>query len=920
MSESGSGSGRDEDDEDDDEEERSDDYSDSDDEGEEGYKQGGYHRVNVGEVFADRYTILKKLGWGHFSTVWMAHDTEKNARVALKVQKSASHYTEAALDEIELLRCVSTEYAQLSVHGRRATASAAPSAADGSEPAPANVVQLRDYFEHAGPHGKHVCMVFEMLGPNLLSLIKQYKYHGIPVQIVRSITLQVCRGMDYLHRRCKIIHTDLKPENILLGAAQLELSLGVDPKKDKDKHERESHADADADADLDADPDAGDPGAREHRIASSDHLGAVVARAADMDNRTAASSGSATEATAGVTGVTGVTGASLDAMAATASLEKSGRSLADDRFDGLFDANFSHAASAVAAAHAASGRYADDVGHLVDGGGRAAAIPPAAAPALACTLRRCASAPGVQRVQRVRGVQGVGIAGAGDEANADTTQRSAPLSPDCPDWARPPDERVVELSLVTTARKIFGALGQPHTLPMSGAPAELGQWFFILELAEPSMAEQGKRGDEGEAMSDTGGGGGGVTGAADVRPSFMLRGDGDDTEATLTTLGAALGFPARPRPLGGAPRGGGPAATAPSSDPETQAETQADGDAAGDAVLKWSIVLDALHSGLVLGCLEALIPDFAFLLAPSSSSSSSSSLAADATAARQRAHAPEPGSGMVMGHSQRGLGAAGAWAIQGVDIDTFTYDGRSEDASASASSQTGKPTLQPLAGRLRALLEHNGRGRSRASAKASASASSSSSAGPLAPHSAQTPSSPPPPPVGASATQQQGSKGSTKGSTKDRAVRDDEKDGESEDGEDGEDEQRRENELAQVCVYTEANTEANPEANAEANTPVGLSLVSCPSRIVIVSSSLPRRKRCTGDGRRGRPTCGHLSGTPVYTCLGHLSGHNPFNEGTKGGRRDLTRPLRRARVPMCACARVPSRVLVLLYIGARDGC
>ena len=804
MSESGSGSGRDEDDEDDDEEERSDDYSDSDDEGEEGYKQGGYHRVNVGEVFADRYTILKKLGWGHFSTVWMAHDTEKNARVALKVQKSASHYTEAALDEIELLRCVSTEYAQLSVHGRRATASAAPSEADGSEPAPPNVVQLRDYFEHAGPHGKHVCMVFEMLGPNLLSLIKQYKYHGIPVQIVRSITLQVCRGMDYLHRRCKIIHTDLKPENILLGAAQLELSLGVDPKKDKDKHERESHADADADADadLDADPDAGEPGAREHRIASSDHLGAVVARAADMDDRTAASSGSATEAAAGVTGVTG---ASLDAMAATASLE-------DDRFDGLFDANFSHAASAVAAAHAASGRYADDVvGHLVDdGGGRAAAIPPAAAPSLACTLRRCASAPGVQRVQRV------GIAGAGDEANADTTRRSAPLSPDCPpDWARPPDERVVELSLVTTARKIFGALGQPHTLPMSGAPAELGQWFFILELAEPSMAEQGQRGDEGEAMmSDTGGGGGvtGVTGAADVRPSFMLRGDGDDTEATLTTLGAALGFPARPRP-----RGGGPAATAPlSSDPETQAETQADGDAdgdaAGDAVLKWSIVLDALHSGLVLGCLEDLIPDFAFLLAPSSSSSSSSSLAADATAARQRAHAPEPGSGiMVTGHSQRGLGAAGAWAIQGVDIDTFTYDGRSEDASASssASSQTGKPTLQPLAGRLRALLEHNGRGRSRASAKASASASSSSSAGPLlAPRSAQTPSSPPPPPVGASATQQQGSKGSTKGSTKDRAVRDDEKDGESEDNgesdngeeDNGEDEQRRENELAQVCT------------------------------------------------------------------------------------------------------------------------
>lgn len=47
--------------------------SDSD-EGEDGYKQGGYHRVSVGEVYHERYVILRKLGWGHFSTVWMVFD------------------------------------------------------------------------------------------------------------------------------------------------------------------------------------------------------------------------------------------------------------------------------------------------------------------------------------------------------------------------------------------------------------------------------------------------------------------------------------------------------------------------------------------------------------------------------------------------------------------------------------------------------------------------------------------------------------------------------------------------------------------------------------------------------------------------------------------------------------------------------
>lgn len=41
----------------------------------EDYKKGGYHYVSVGDVFHNgRYVILRKLGWGHFSTVWLARD------------------------------------------------------------------------------------------------------------------------------------------------------------------------------------------------------------------------------------------------------------------------------------------------------------------------------------------------------------------------------------------------------------------------------------------------------------------------------------------------------------------------------------------------------------------------------------------------------------------------------------------------------------------------------------------------------------------------------------------------------------------------------------------------------------------------------------------------------------------------------
>ena len=47
---------------------------------------GGYHPVRLGEKFKQgRYVVLKKLGWGHFSTVWLVLDTHSNTFAALKV-------------------------------------------------------------------------------------------------------------------------------------------------------------------------------------------------------------------------------------------------------------------------------------------------------------------------------------------------------------------------------------------------------------------------------------------------------------------------------------------------------------------------------------------------------------------------------------------------------------------------------------------------------------------------------------------------------------------------------------------------------------------------------------------------------------------------------------------------------------------
>lgn len=175
----------------------------ADEEDSEDYCKGGYHPVQVGEQYKDgKYTVVRKLGWGHFSTVWLSRDNTNGKHVALKVVRSAAHYTETALDEIKLLKKVVD--------------------ANKDHPGRRHVVSLLDSFNHKGPNGVHVCMVFEVLGENLLGLIKRWNHRGIPMPLVKQITKQVLLGLDYLHRECGIIHTDLKPENVLIEIGDVE--------------------------------------------------------------------------------------------------------------------------------------------------------------------------------------------------------------------------------------------------------------------------------------------------------------------------------------------------------------------------------------------------------------------------------------------------------------------------------------------------------------------------------------------------------------------------------------------------------------------------------------------------------------------------------------------------------------------------
>ena len=99
--------------------------------------------------------------------------------------------SETALDEIKLLKCVRETDENDALRER--TGLNFSIIMRGFEPSQTlAAVMLLDDFKISGVNGTHVCMVFEVLGHNLLKFIIRNNYQGMPLQNVKVMMKQVC--------------------------------------------------------------------------------------------------------------------------------------------------------------------------------------------------------------------------------------------------------------------------------------------------------------------------------------------------------------------------------------------------------------------------------------------------------------------------------------------------------------------------------------------------------------------------------------------------------------------------------------------------------------------------------------------------------------------------------------------------------
>jgi len=144
-------------------------------------KGGGYYPASIGEKLnGDRYEVVRKLGYGPRSSVWLVLRPKPAAYSAVKI------YTVAASDRanrVELPVLQSLKRIDPAMH----------------------LPPFEGKFWQESKHGSHLCILMNPLSTSIQDLRRQAENKRLPLHVVQRIVGTVADSLKILHR-AEIMH------------------------------------------------------------------------------------------------------------------------------------------------------------------------------------------------------------------------------------------------------------------------------------------------------------------------------------------------------------------------------------------------------------------------------------------------------------------------------------------------------------------------------------------------------------------------------------------------------------------------------------------------------------------------------------------------------------------------------------------
>lgn len=102
-----------------------------------------------------------------------------------------------------------------------------------------HILHLQDEFRHTGPHGQHMCLVFQAMGLDMSAYRRLFEKRRLPAPVAKEVARQVLAALACLHEVHSVIHcglymhfarhrvptdrccADIKPQNILIDTTQI---------------------------------------------------------------------------------------------------------------------------------------------------------------------------------------------------------------------------------------------------------------------------------------------------------------------------------------------------------------------------------------------------------------------------------------------------------------------------------------------------------------------------------------------------------------------------------------------------------------------------------------------------------------------------------------------------------------------------